>query len=314
MMLLTVVLLGAGALVAPATSSAAAYAAYPTCEILSPRPDPDQECRAGSPIGFVFRAFREDFVDYRVCWRVPGQRKCVAKETNRAGTYSRKFLRVAYLGRYVVRWKVGGRVIDRDTFTILPESGARASGADRDCSDFSTQPEAQQFFLAQGGPASDPHRLDGDNDGIACESLPGGGGGGNPPPPPQPTTRDLERPARSGPRYFPSRCTNSRIKPLRIVVTCADAGLRFRADEWIYWRRSQAHARGSIVYRHCDPGVPYYQCNTWVREPAITYLFLPRYCTNVRLNHFTRMLILAPDSQLPGLRRLRQRFPCSLIH
>jgi len=43
---------------------------------------------------------------------------------------------------------------------------------DRDCSDFATQAEAQAFFLANGGPARDPHRLDGDGDGIACERLP----------------------------------------------------------------------------------------------------------------------------------------------
>lgn len=46
------------------------------------------------------------------------------------------------------------------------------NGPDRDCPDFSTQEEAQRFFLAAGGPASDPHRLDGDRDGIACETLP----------------------------------------------------------------------------------------------------------------------------------------------
>lgn len=45
-------------------------------------------------------------------------------------------------------------------------------GPDRDCGDFSTHAEAQAFFEAAGGPASDPHRLDGDNDGIACEKLP----------------------------------------------------------------------------------------------------------------------------------------------
>ena len=45
-------------------------------------------------------------------------------------------------------------------------------GPDRNCSDFSTHEEAQAFFIAAGGPESDPHNLDGDNDGIACESLP----------------------------------------------------------------------------------------------------------------------------------------------
>jgi len=43
---------------------------------------------------------------------------------------------------------------------------------DRDCSDFDTQPEAQAFFIAEGGPEEDPHGLDADGNGIACESLP----------------------------------------------------------------------------------------------------------------------------------------------
>lgn len=43
---------------------------------------------------------------------------------------------------------------------------------DRDCPDFSTQKEAQAFFESNGGPARDPHRLDQDKDGIACETLP----------------------------------------------------------------------------------------------------------------------------------------------
>ena len=44
---------------------------------------------------------------------------------------------------------------------------------DRNCGDFDTWREAQDFFLSEGGPDADPHRLDGNNDGIACESLPG---------------------------------------------------------------------------------------------------------------------------------------------
>ncbi len=46
------------------------------------------------------------------------------------------------------------------------------STRDRDCSDFDTQPEAQRFFERHG--PGDPHGLDGNNDGEACESLPGG--------------------------------------------------------------------------------------------------------------------------------------------
>ncbi|TMN21574.1 hypothetical protein FH966_01375 [Lentibacillus cibarius] len=46
------------------------------------------------------------------------------------------------------------------------------NGPDRDCGDFDTQQQAQNFFKAAGGPESDPHRLDRDNDGVVCESLP----------------------------------------------------------------------------------------------------------------------------------------------
>lgn len=47
-----------------------------------------------------------------------------------------------------------------------------AHAADKDCSDFDTQKEAQLFFLDAGGPDYDPHRLDADGDGIVCETLP----------------------------------------------------------------------------------------------------------------------------------------------
>ena len=45
-------------------------------------------------------------------------------------------------------------------------------GPDRDCSDFDTEAQAQAFYIAAGGPESDPHRLDRDRDGRACEALP----------------------------------------------------------------------------------------------------------------------------------------------
>jgi endonuclease YncB( thermonuclease family) len=62
-----------------------------------------------------------------------------------------------------------------------------APAQDRDCGHFSTQAEAQAHFIALGGPASDPDRLDGDSDGVACESLPcpcSSGPGTAPPPTP----------------------------------------------------------------------------------------------------------------------------------
>lgn len=47
---------------------------------------------------------------------------------------------------------------------------APAAATDMDCGDFATQAEAQAFFVAAG--AGDPHRLDSDGDGLACESNP----------------------------------------------------------------------------------------------------------------------------------------------
>lgn len=47
-----------------------------------------------------------------------------------------------------------------------------AAAADRNCDDFTTQEKAQEYFLSKGGPDEDPDRLDQDNDGVACESLP----------------------------------------------------------------------------------------------------------------------------------------------
>ena len=59
------------------------------------------------------------------------------------------------------------------THTPTVFSTATPSVPDRNCSDFDTWAEAQAFFESEGGPESDPHRLDSDGDGIACESLPG---------------------------------------------------------------------------------------------------------------------------------------------
>jgi endonuclease YncB( thermonuclease family) len=67
---------------------------------------------------------------------------------------------------------------------VLLVLAPQASARDFDCSDFSTQAQAQKYLLA-----GDPHRLDSDGDGVACESLPcpcssaRPGGGDRPPVP-----------------------------------------------------------------------------------------------------------------------------------
>ena len=61
-------------------------------------------------------------------------------------------------------WRRGVRGGQQET-----SSGSKQAG-DKDCSDFRTQAAAQRFFDSQG--PGDPHRLDGDGDGEACEGLP----------------------------------------------------------------------------------------------------------------------------------------------
>jgi endonuclease YncB( thermonuclease family) len=54
---------------------------------------------------------------------------------------------------------------------VLAGTGSPAHAADRDCGDFDTQAAAQRFFL-NNNPGQDPHGLDAEGDGIACESNP----------------------------------------------------------------------------------------------------------------------------------------------
>src|SRR4051812_25146734 len=54
---------------------------------------------------------------------------------------------------------------------LAGHAAARAA-ADANCSDFANQAAAQSYYIAHGGPAQDPDRLDADHNGIACESRP----------------------------------------------------------------------------------------------------------------------------------------------
>jgi hypothetical protein len=57
------------------------------------------------------------------------------------------------------------------TAFALAFSAAPATAGDKDCADFNNWRQAQNFYKKHGGPNKDPHRLDGDHDGIACEAL-----------------------------------------------------------------------------------------------------------------------------------------------
>lgn len=60
-------------------------------------------------------------------------------------------------------------------FLVQTAMTQAAAQDDRNCPDFATQAEAQAHFEAAGGsPSNNVDRLDADQDGIACESLPSG--------------------------------------------------------------------------------------------------------------------------------------------
>ncbi|UFJ41815.1 excalibur calcium-binding domain-containing protein [Brevibacillus humidisoli] len=56
---------------------------------------------------------------------------------------------------------------EEDELTGPEKDGA--GSVNRNCDDFASQEEAQAFYEASGGPDKDPHRLDRDRDGLACE-------------------------------------------------------------------------------------------------------------------------------------------------
>jgi Excalibur calcium-binding domain len=62
----------------------------------------------------------------------------------------------------------------RDTMgNVVPTGQVGAKYTDEyNCSDFKTQPLAQAFFAKSGGITGDTNGLDGNKDGVACQSLP----------------------------------------------------------------------------------------------------------------------------------------------
>jgi hypothetical protein len=55
---------------------------------------------------------------------------------------------------------------------VAPGTAGAKFTDEYNCDDFKTQTSAQAFFTKAGGTSKDTNRLDGDNDGVACESLP----------------------------------------------------------------------------------------------------------------------------------------------
>jgi endonuclease YncB( thermonuclease family) len=114
-------------------------------------------CSIGGPLGVELNremvatgwaiAYRRYTTDYVI--------KEIEAQKSRRGIWSGSFVAPE-------QWRRGERYSSKE-----PER--QSSFEDRDCKDFRTHEEAQKFYEATR--PGDPHKLDGDGDGIACEVL-----------------------------------------------------------------------------------------------------------------------------------------------
>lgn len=65
-----------------------------------------------------------------------------------------------------------GNILYDKLGNITTDTAKGKKADDYNCDDFTTQPEAQAFFEKVGGVGNDVNRLDGNKDGVACQSLP----------------------------------------------------------------------------------------------------------------------------------------------
>jgi len=86
------------------------------------------------------------------------------------------------------------------------------------CSDFQYQEDAQYVFQVCGGPASDIHYLDGDKDGIVCETLPKRDGSPIQPTSP-PQTQNIQPPPSSSAGSYSCDCS----KTCKQISSCDEA-------------------------------------------------------------------------------------------
>jgi hypothetical protein len=111
----------------------------------------------------------------------------------------------------------------------LPFFTPTAHAIDYDCADFANQAEAQEYLLP-----GDPYRLDGDNDGVACESLPCPCSYETPPPPEPPPPPPPEEEALRLRTYV--ACGLSQYaRPARECPHRSKVGAFFRANREVHY-------------------------------------------------------------------------------
>lgn len=185
-----------------------------------------------------------------------------------------------------------------------------ASAIDYDCADFATQEDAQRFLLP-----GDPHRLDADRDGIACEDLPPGDDPKPPPPPPPPDPPKLN--ASAAKRVAKHRAkrfvrTNRKVQSLnfrgcnrrsRTRINCLfkAKGTTFSARTTCYLKVEVKGRKSNATARLKRP-----RCRS-IRRPHLTYEAASREMKRTALKEY------GPTSSITLIERLgRLTFDASL--
>ena len=111
-----------GLLAAPLPAQAGAAKRFSTYITCGPPRHHDRVCVSGDAPRAVMVSFRHSDVRYRLCVKTPtGRRNCRSEQTGPRGTRDLVFIAAGRVGRYVVTWKVGGKLVDRDSYRLRPE-------------------------------------------------------------------------------------------------------------------------------------------------------------------------------------------------
>lgn len=138
------------------------------------------------------------------------------------------------------------------TATLAASPPATAVG-DRDCGDFASQRAAQIFFLKHGGPQSDPHGLDSDSDGVACESNPAPYYYGTSLPDSDPAPQPQPQVVKTSVDLALSRATAISGEQVRLTASVSPRGVRSvafqrrTAQGWKTFDRDRSNRRGKAV-------------------------------------------------------------------
>jgi hypothetical protein len=121
-----------------------------------------------------------------------------------------------------------------------------------------------------------------------------------------------EAPAAKHKVFFASNCTNSKYKPHHLIAACGDAGLVVNGIAWSTYGTKTALGDGTAVTNTCKPDCA---AGHFRDDPASVKLYRPRFCQNVGLFHFTRLLVTYTNGKPPGANQsITFPFPCSALN